>query len=293
MIEIGGLICLALFWGWMGFGCGKGGSNAPHLPRAGTEIPPYRTTLVQTWKPLLPAVWLSYSNSPTAQADLGVLLEGEGEPHLLRDDLGVGGGGTEARASLLYFAHLSDIHLCDDESPMRMTNIDFPGPTQAAFRPQDNLSVQVLDAMIRTLNHFSDERPFDFLLNTGDSIDNDQWNEVRWLIDTFDGKVVDPDTGASQSFVINGQVVALGHTRALALVDWQIDRKTGDLCLIDLATGAQTLLAKNVYTVAVDPGTHADVPPDIDALAAGTRIAFLVRNPFASPYDGLWVAELP
>ena len=105
--------------------------------------------------------------------------------------------------------------------------------------------------------------------------------------------LVDPHTGASQAFAINGQVVALGHTRALALVDWQIDRKTGDLCLIDLATGAQTLLAKNVYTVAVDPGTHADVPPDIDALAAGTRIAFLVRNPFASPYDGLWVAELP
>ncbi len=105
--------------------------------------------------------------------------------------------------------------------------------------------------------------------------------------------LVDPGTGVSQAFAINGQVVALGHTRALALVDWQLDRKTGDLCLIDLATGAQTLLAENVYTVAVDPGTHADVPPGMNALAAGTRIAFLVRNPFASPYDGLWVAELP
>ena len=69
--------------------------------------------------------------------------------------------------------------------------------------------------------------------------------------------------------------------------------KEAEFCFVDLATGAQTLLAENVYTVAVDPGTHADVPPGMNALAAGTRIAFLVRNPFASPYDGLWVAELP
>ena len=195
LIEIGGLISLVCFWGWIGCGGGKGDSNAQHLPAAGTEIPPYPTTLTQTWKPLLPAVWLNYPD-PATVPDLGVLIQSEGDPYLRRDDLGAGGSGTEARVSLLYFSHLSDIHLCDDESPMRMTNIDLPGPTQAAFRPQDNLSVQVLDAMIRTLNHFSNDRPFDFLMVTGDSIDNDHWIEVRWLIDTFDGKIIDPDTGA-------------------------------------------------------------------------------------------------
>jgi hypothetical protein len=105
--------------------------------------------------------------------------------------------------------------------------------------------------------------------------------------------LVDPRTGATQGLAVNGLMVALGHTRALAHVNWEAGPATGDLCLIDLATGAQTLLAQNVYATAVDPGVHADVPTGTDALAAGTRIAFLVRNRIDSPYDGVWVAELP
>jgi hypothetical protein len=105
--------------------------------------------------------------------------------------------------------------------------------------------------------------------------------------------LIDPDTGISQSFAIHGQVISVGHTRALAIVNWDLARNAGDLRLIDLATQEQTLLAENVYTAAVDPGTHAEVPPGTDALAAGTRIAFLYRHRIDSPYDGLWVTELP
>jgi hypothetical protein len=111
--------------------------------------------------------------------------------------------------------------------------------------------------------------------------------------DRKDYYLVDPSTGASQGFAVNGLLVALGHTRALAHVNWEAGLGTGDLSLIDLATGAQTLLGQDVYAAAVDPGTHADVPPGTDALAPGTRIAFLVRNRMDSPYDGIWVAELP
>jgi hypothetical protein len=81
--------------------------------------------------------------------------------------------------------------------------------------------------------------------------------------------------------------------RALALLNWEVSRSSGDLTLIELASGSKTLLAEDAYAVAVDPGRSADVPADADRLAAGTRVAFLARNRLDSPYDGLWVATLP
>jgi hypothetical protein len=105
--------------------------------------------------------------------------------------------------------------------------------------------------------------------------------------------LVDPRTGAAQAFALNGALAALGHARLLAYVNWQVSTGASDLCLIDLATGAQTLLAQNVYAADVDPGTHADVVPGTDPLAPGTRVAYLVRERLDSPYDGLWITELP
>lgn len=103
--------------------------------------------------------------------------------------------------------------------------------------------------------------------------------------------LVEPDTGSSRLMASGGHVVAVGRTRVLALLNWQLSSSTGDLTLIDVETGAKTLLAENVYELAVD--ANASSAGDVDALAPGTRIAFLVRNRLASPYDGLWVARLP
>jgi hypothetical protein len=105
--------------------------------------------------------------------------------------------------------------------------------------------------------------------------------------------LVDPAAGTARALAGGGQVVAVGKTRALALLAWDGGRNCGALTLIDLASGAQTLLAEDVYLVAVDPGHLAEVPPESDVLAPGTAIAFLSRGRFASPYDGLWVTLLP
>jgi hypothetical protein len=116
-----------------------------------------------------------------------------------------------------------------------------------------------------------------------------------WTVDVNrnDIYLVDADAGTSRAIASTGHLVALGHTRALALLNWETSRQSGDLTLVDLASGAQTVLARDVYAVAVDRGRSADVPPGSDALAPGTRVAYLTNNRLASPWDGLWVALLP
>jgi hypothetical protein len=105
--------------------------------------------------------------------------------------------------------------------------------------------------------------------------------------------LVDPDAGTSRAIATSGHLVATGQTRALAILNWQASRSSGELTLVDYATGAHTVLAQDVYAVDVDRGKSAAVPAGTDALAPGTRVAFLSRNRLESRDDGLWVAELP
>src|SRR6058998_29017 len=45
------------------------------------------------------------------------LAEGAGEPHQLRTELAKRADTSTRRRSLLHFVHLTDIHLCDAQSP--------------------------------------------------------------------------------------------------------------------------------------------------------------------------------
>ena len=94
----------------------------------------------------------------------------------------------------------------------------------------------------------------------------------------------DPVAGTSRPLTSTGNVLAVGGGRFLARQHWVAATSSGDLTLIDIDTGAATLIAENVYAVALDIS---------QALAPGTRVVFLVRNRIPSPYDGCWAAELP
>jgi hypothetical protein len=152
-----------------------------------TEIPPSWTTLKKTLKPVLPPEPLSEEEIEKNKDKIGKFEFGDGEPHLLREDIAKKGkGGT--RRSMLYFVHLSDVHIADEESPLR---------TEATmYEITARFSIQLLDAMMRTLNDFSKERPYDFIIFTGDSVDSSQLNEAEWFRKVVEGEEVDPDSGA-------------------------------------------------------------------------------------------------
>ena len=138
---------------------------------------------------------------------------GPGEPHVVRTDLGLPAGRkrTARRRPLLAFAHLTDVHVVDVQSPMRVEYFDRyddnavgPGIASSAYRPQEMLTAQIAEAMVQAVNRVGvgpvTGAPLALALQTGDNSDNAQLNEIRWNIDLLDGAPVRPDSGDPTRF---------------------------------------------------------------------------------------------
>jgi metallophosphoesterase (TIGR03767 family) len=133
------------------------------------------------------------------------LAYGPGEPWIVRQDLGRASSAPIRAATS--FVHFTDIHLVDAQSPARVEFLDrFADqqcetfPINGAFRPQETLTLQVLESMIRRVRAVrrgpASGAPFLFGVCTGDNIDNEQFNELRWFIDLMDGgKAITPNSG--------------------------------------------------------------------------------------------------
>ncbi|WP_296604572.1 TIGR03767 family metallophosphoesterase [Nocardioides sp.] len=122
-----------------------------------------------------------------------------GESWKVRTDLGTRAkaGRAGRRRPLVAFAQVSDVHIVDTESPMRL---EYADPfSSSAYRPQEFLTLHVAEAMVQGINAVktgpATGRPIAFTLQTGDNADNAQYNEVRWNIDVLDGGQIQPDSG--------------------------------------------------------------------------------------------------
>ena len=144
----------------------------------------------------------------------------EGEPHVVRDDFGVGvedvrssrgaaslaGGAVPAGAGrpLLCLVHLTDLQLADVQSPTRFEflNRQFADPRYAEIipvqRPQEALTAHAVDATLRTVNALHGPvtgAPLALAVTTGDAIDNAQWNELQTFLALLEGGLARPDSG--------------------------------------------------------------------------------------------------
>jgi 3',5'-cyclic AMP phosphodiesterase CpdA len=141
--------------------------------------------------------------------DADNLLEyGPGEDYLVIDphSLVADDFRPPRSGSLLNFLQLSDFQIVDEESPGRVEFLDPSqrapsSPFSAAYRPQESLTTQVTEAMVRAARNTTSPvtaEQLDLAILTGDNADSQQFNETRWFIDILDGTTGPRPTGAEK-----------------------------------------------------------------------------------------------
>lgn len=107
---------------------------------------------------------------------------------------------TLTTLQLVNFFTMTDIHITDKEAPNQLIYLQqqdlggYPGNT-SIYSPVMPYTTQVLDAAIQTVNALHVKNPFTFGISLGDTCNNTSYNELRWYIDVFDGKVIHPSSG--------------------------------------------------------------------------------------------------
>ena len=187
---LAGVGALAVGWGLSREALGAALAR-PLTPN--TDAP---TSLLQTIRQSAQAVRGSYRT----------LISGAGESFIPRYDIlgrKADAGRATQRRSLLYLAHLSDIHVIDAQTPARMDAIQGIAPElfTDSCRPQDTMTVHVLAAVVDSIRAVQNSTvtgaPMAVALSTGDSADNLSQLETRWYIDTLDGGEITPNSGAA------------------------------------------------------------------------------------------------
>ncbi len=106
----------------------------------------------------------------------------------------------ERKAKLIRFFAFTDVHITDKEAPNQLIAFQQKEPFAFAntsiYSPVMLTTTHVLDAAIQTVNALHKRDPFDFGVMLGDASNNPAYNEIRWYIDVFDGKLITPSSGA-------------------------------------------------------------------------------------------------
>jgi len=127
----------------------------------------------------------------------------------------VGEVPTSIGEPLINLVHLTDTHICDAQSPARVEFLDrFADPHHplapmigtliGTYRAHESMTTQVLESMLQRISRIHrspiTKRSIDAVVFTGDLVDNAQLNELDWFSRILNGSLVQPDSGASDTW---------------------------------------------------------------------------------------------
>ena len=99
-------------------------------------------------------------------------------------------------SSLLRFFAMTDVHITDEESPAQAVYFGTrENGIVSGYSPAMSYSTQMLNAAVQTVNEINKNDSLDFGIFLGDLGNSGQYDELRWFIDTLDGKTINPDSG--------------------------------------------------------------------------------------------------
>jgi len=144
---------------------------------------------------------------PAGPGGYRALEPGPGEQHGHRRDLA--DAPEQIGDVLLTVAHLSDLHLCDAQSPARAELLDrWADPDSpihdeleevGSYRAQELLTAQVAESMVQAVNAVErgpvGDAAIDLAVVTGDNTDNAHANELSWYLTVLEGGSLRPDSG--------------------------------------------------------------------------------------------------
>ena len=158
--------------------------------------------------------WPALRRSGSRHRQFGPVAVSPPPPYVLRLDLG-GTAPVGPVEPLVAFAHLTDLHVTDAQSPARAEYLDRLGDDDSpvadrlgpvgTYRPQEPLTCHVVEAMVRAVRRIDRGpvlgAPLDMVWCTGDAVDNAQRNELDAVLGLLTGAgPVVPDSGSLDGY---------------------------------------------------------------------------------------------
>ena len=136
------------------------------------------------------------------------LKYGHGDKTIIREELACR-SDSKKKKPLAAFIQITDVHIIDATSPGRLAFLAQYIPEDRnlndGFRPQEALSNQVAEAMIRKINSIKKGpktgRKIGFVISTGDQGDSEQKNELQNFINLLDGRKVTPNPATPGNYI--------------------------------------------------------------------------------------------